>query len=273
MPRSRAISMQSSSGRDVGIGVLLDGVEVDGGRVRADGVLEVLARRALVRAELDQLGSGGLQAAVVPVALPPLDEKLVLHSGGVRELLYPVVVVSGHHGGGGECQRRPRAGGHPRRGHVRHISDSTSGLLLQLDQRDVGDARRLHRLDHLRRGRRAAQQRDAADGVDDRLRSYVFVDLAPFSVSHVGLLVLRGYLDSGIPVAASMLLEVRVRHNSYVLLAILQAQAVHVGVGGVAQRRRQASGELVAAQPERPQAGQVAQLGRDRSRQVVFGQE
>ena len=143
-------------GQDVGVGFLLDGVEVDGGGVRADGVFQVFACGSLVRAELHELSAGCFEAAVVPIPLPTLDEELVLHSGGVGELLDSVIIVPGHDSGGGQSQSGTRSGRYPGGGYVGHVRDGLAGLLLQFHKRDVGHARGLHRLLDLGRGSRTA---------------------------------------------------------------------------------------------------------------------
>ena len=171
-------------GQGAGVGRLLHHVVVDRRCVGADGLLQVLARGAVVGAELHQLGSRQLQAAVVPVALPALDQDLVLHAGGVRELLDPVIVVSGHDRSRGQRQRRPRAGGDVGRRNVDDVGDGLPGLLLELYEGYVGDVGLLHSLLDLRNRRGASQHRDAADGVDDGLRSKLLVDCAPAGFTH-----------------------------------------------------------------------------------------
>ena len=171
--------------QDVRVEILLHRVEVDGGGVRSDGVFEVFARRPVVGAELDQLRAGRFKTAVVPVSLAALNQKLVLHAGGVGQLLDFVVVVPRHDRRRRERERRPRAGGYPRRRHARHVRHGAPRLLLQLHQRDVRHARRLHRLAHLRNRRRAAEHRHAADGVYHRLGVQLLIYLSPIRACHI----------------------------------------------------------------------------------------
>ena len=62
------------------------------------------ANRRIIKGAADQLGPGQFQATVVPVALAGLDQDLVLHAGGVGQLLDLGVVIAGHAGGGGQGQ-------------------------------------------------------------------------------------------------------------------------------------------------------------------------
>ena len=140
-------------GEDIGIGVLLDCVEVDRGGAGAYGVFEVLPGRTLISTELDELGAGGLEAPVVPVALSPLNQELALHAGGVRELFDLVVVIAGHHGRGGEREGGPGSRRYPSGGHINHLGNCPTGFVLQLRKGNVGDTSGLHRLPHFGHGR------------------------------------------------------------------------------------------------------------------------
>ena len=83
---------------------LLHHRHVYGTRLVGDSGADVVSGRAIVIACIHQLRPCQLQATVIPVALAALNYDLVLHSGGIWQLLYKVVVRSCHVGRG--CERQ-----------------------------------------------------------------------------------------------------------------------------------------------------------------------
>ena len=170
---------------------LLHCVVVDGGGIRSDGLLQVFLGGLFFRSEVHQPGSCQLQASVVPVTLPGLDENLVLHPGGVRQLLDFVVVIAGHCSRRRQGQRRSRAGRYIRRRNVSHPGYDISGLFLQVHQGYVCAVRLRHRLQDFRPGSRSSQHGYASSGVDYGHSSQFFVNGSPVCPWHDVLLHAR----------------------------------------------------------------------------------
>src|SRR5215208_3341033 len=109
-------------------------VERDG--VRADRLLDLFAPGACFRANLDGARSRQQRTAVVLVAMPPLQDNLIRHAGGLGQPLHLLPVVAGETGANAERDGGRSAGRNPRRLYPEHSSDSLSRAIEKLDQID-----------------------------------------------------------------------------------------------------------------------------------------
>src|SRR5215211_4724379 len=109
-------------------------VERDG--VRADRLLDLFAPGACFRANLDDPRSRQQRTTVVLVAMPPLQDDLVRHAGGLGQPLHLLPVVAGETGTNPEGDRGRGSGRNPSRLDPKHPGDRLPRAIEKLDHVD-----------------------------------------------------------------------------------------------------------------------------------------
>ena len=147
---------------------------VYGGRVGADGFVELVGGGAVVVADFDQSPARNRHAAVVLHAELALDDYLIGHSGGIWDALYLVIVVAGHAGGGGVRERGGAAGCNERGFDAEHTGDALSDRVYEFAEVHVVFLGGVHHLSDFGRGRSSAKQGAVALRVDYRTDTEFF---------------------------------------------------------------------------------------------------
>jgi hypothetical protein len=98
-----------------------------------------------------QLATHSRDDAVIVIALPGLDQELVLDAGGVGELCDLGWVIAGHDTGRALRQCGICTGGDAGRLGSQHIGDGTASFVLQLFHGHIGAVGCIHGRLHMRR--------------------------------------------------------------------------------------------------------------------------
>jgi hypothetical protein len=131
-----------------------------------------------LRAELDQCSTGQLDDGGVGDAMRPMDDELARVGLQLVEAKDAVACPAGHGGGGGQEQPGRGAARHEGRLVAGELGEAPTDRVLELDQVDEGAGRLVHRVEHLGRHERAAEDRERRPAVDDRLDAEPSIDIA-----------------------------------------------------------------------------------------------